>query len=296
MRVTIERFIERALVAAIAIATVIPMGGLADAVASEIDSSVVATDRARVTLISDQTAIRAGSAFWVGLRIELAPGWHTYWRNPGDAGNPAKIDWDLPQSLVAGTIRWPRPERIPSGPLMSFGYHDSVVLLTRMSAFELPPSADTVEIRARASWLVCAEICVPEGGDLALVIPTSAVAVAGKAEAAGEIENFRMRLPGPTLTEGAFRITGGRIELSIPTRSTSSARLEDVWFFPGEYGLVEHAAPQTWTTDTGNLDIALTPGEFPISPNDVLEGLLAVRYEDGSEASWDITATAMPTN
>jgi len=294
----IERIVDRALVAAIVIAASVLMAGPTHALASESGSAVVATDRARVTLISDQTAIRAGSAFWVGLRIQLAPGWHTYWSNPGDAGNPAKIEWDLPQGLVAGTIRWPRPERIPSGPLMSFGYHDSVVLLTRMSAFELPPGADTVEIRASASWLVCAEICVPEGGDLALMIPVSTATAAGKAEAeaAREIEDFAMRLPGPTLTEGAFRSSNGRIELSIPTSSIGSARLEDVWFFPGEYGLVEHAAPQAWTTNAGSLDIALTPGELAISPKDRLEGLLTVRYEDGSEASWSVTATAMLTN
>ena len=296
MRTTIGRIIERALAAAILMATGAAMGEPVHAAASETVSSVISTDRAQVTLISDQTAIHAGSAFWVGLRIKLAPGWHTYWRNPGDAGNPAKIDWDLPQGLVAGTIRWPQPERIPSGPLMSFGYHDSVVLLTRMSAFELPPGTETVEIRARASWLVCAEICVPEGGDLALSMPASAGTAPGKADEASEIEDFAKRLPGPTLTEGAFRISGGRFELSISIPSTDSARFEDVWFFPGEYGVVEHAAPQTWTPDAGVLNISLTPGESPVSPNDALEGLLAVRYEDGSEASWGITATQLPEN
>ncbi|MFT5794773.1 MAG: DsbC/DsbD-like thiol-disulfide interchange protein, partial [Saprospiraceae bacterium] len=115
----------------------------------------------QISLISEVTAIAPGEPFWVLLRQKIRPGWHTYWRNPGDSGAPTEIDWELPAGFTAGDIQWPFPERIAYGPLMNFGYSDEVlypVLIT-------PPASltnEAIEMRARVGWLVCADICIPE--------------------------------------------------------------------------------------------------------------------------------------
>src|SRR5262245_54244220 len=76
--------------------------------------------RVRVELISESAGIQPGGHVWVGLRQQITPGWHTYWINPGDSGEPTEIDWTLPAGFQASDIAWPHPERIPVGPVMSF--------------------------------------------------------------------------------------------------------------------------------------------------------------------------------
>ncbi|HZN52961.1 MAG TPA: protein-disulfide reductase DsbD domain-containing protein, partial [Methylomirabilota bacterium] len=66
----------------------------------------------RVELLSETASIRPGETFWVALRQEITPGWHTYWGvNPGDAGEPTRIEWTLPAGVTAGEIAWPYPSR-----------------------------------------------------------------------------------------------------------------------------------------------------------------------------------------
>jgi len=269
-------------------------GRPADGAEAGIPPAEVRTERSTVSLISDRASVTAGTAFWVGLRMQLAAGWHTYWRNPGDAGNPARITWTLPDGLVAGTIRWPRPERISTGPLMSFAYEDEVVLLTRMSAFTLPAEAETVAIRAHASWLVCAEVCVPEEGDLALRLPVSAVPTAPATDSAARISHFLRQLPQSAPNGVGYRRSSAGFELAVPLPDGASAGIADLWFFPGRYGQVEHPAPQPWKEADGRLLVRLTPGDTPPGPSTPLEGVLAVRYEDGSASSWNITAAERP--
>jgi len=55
--------------------------------------------------------VQAGQTFWLGLKIEHAPHWHTYWQNPGDSGLPTQLNWQLPAGLQAGEIAWPLPKK-----------------------------------------------------------------------------------------------------------------------------------------------------------------------------------------
>src|SRR5215510_8676682 len=134
--------------------------------------------RVTVSLVSDVQTIEPDSTFWVGLRQRIAPGWHTYWINPGDSGEPPSIDWSLPAGFTAGPILWPAPERLPVGPFMSYGYVNEVVLPIQIT---VPPGLDPgmpVTLRGHASWLVCEKICIPEEGDVALTLHVAAVNVA----------------------------------------------------------------------------------------------------------------------
>ncbi|MFH5775804.1 protein-disulfide reductase DsbD domain-containing protein [Paracoccus broussonetiae] len=92
------------------------------------------------------------------LRIELEPGWKTYWRSPGDAGVPPQFDWTGSQNLGEVEMHWPRPETIESGGERTFGYHDSLVL-----PIEIAPQdpARPVELRAVVDFGICDQICVP---------------------------------------------------------------------------------------------------------------------------------------
>src|SRR4051812_48269217 len=78
--------------------------------------------------------VAPGGEVWIALEEMIRSGWHTYWINPGDAGNPTTIDWTLPQGWSAGEIQWPRPKRLPVGPLMDYGYEGKLWLLSKVSA------------------------------------------------------------------------------------------------------------------------------------------------------------------
>ena len=124
---------NRLLLAALAIGI---LAGPAVAAPARAEAAAPAPRRVVVTLIGEGASIEPGTPFWVGLRQQIARGWHTYWINPGDSGEAPTIDWSLPPGFTAEPIVWPRPQRLRVGPAMSYGYTGEVVLLTRL----VPPA------------------------------------------------------------------------------------------------------------------------------------------------------------
>ncbi|MBU0859798.1 MAG: hypothetical protein KJ667_07655, partial [Alphaproteobacteria bacterium] len=72
---------------------------------------------ARITLIPEQATIAPGETVTVGIRQEMDEGWHTYWVNAGDSGEPMRMQWTLPLGMSAGEPQWPVPQKIITGPL-----------------------------------------------------------------------------------------------------------------------------------------------------------------------------------
>src|SRR5215510_8294638 len=129
-----------------AVALILPLvfvvGAAAPVTAAQQHSPLV-----RVELLSEMASIRPGETFWVALRQEITPGWHTYWGvNPGDAGEPTRIEWTLPASVTAGEIAWPYPSRFPVGIAMSYGYENSVVLPIPMTVSDAAKPGSTVTL------------------------------------------------------------------------------------------------------------------------------------------------------
>src|SRR5258706_14262927 len=134
---------------------------------------LVKTEHVEAELVADKAAAQPGKTTTVGLKLRMEPQWHTYWRNPGDSGLPTRIQWILPEGWKAGEIQWPYPQHLPVGPLMNYGYEDEVVLLVALTA---PADAKpgSVPLKARAEWLVCKDICIPEKGELGMALPGAA--------------------------------------------------------------------------------------------------------------------------
>jgi len=145
--------------------------------------SEVRTEQVRATLLAyaphgvpvglAPDAARA-QPVWVGLQIEHAPHWHTYWKNPGDSGLPTELEWTLPPGVMAGDIAWPLPKKIPIGPLVNYGYDGTVLLAVPLiitPGYQPPALADALEIKLKASWLVCREGCLPQEGEFAIRLP-----------------------------------------------------------------------------------------------------------------------------
>ena len=106
----------------------------------------------------------------------MQKGWHTYWQNPGDSGLPTTLEWKLPAGVSAGPIEWPAPHALPAGPLVNYGYDGEVLHLVQLTPQRALATGAPAVLRARADWLVCKEVCIPEGADLELALPVDKTA------------------------------------------------------------------------------------------------------------------------
>jgi thiol:disulfide interchange protein DsbD len=229
-----------------------------------------------VTLLSEAASIKPGASFWVGLRQRIAPGWHTYWTNPGDSGEPPTIDWTLPAGWEAGPLVFPQPERMPVGPLMSYGYIDEVVLLTRLTAPAGVPTGAPVTLRGHAAWLVCEKICIPEEATVALTLPV----IPGKAApgaGASAIERTRRAVPSPSPWPAALRATPETVTVSVAAPGLEPDRIGEVLFFPGRWGVIDHAAVQEVSIDRDGITLRAARGLLPDGARSDLDGVLVIR-------------------
>ena len=130
-------------------------------------------DNVKARLISETDAIAPGQSIWVALEFNIRDGWHTYWRNPGDSGQATKLVWTLPAGLTAGDIVWTAPHRFEIPPLVNYGYakHAMHHGQDHGSRPDLKAGASPLELAAKASWLVCSDVCIPESADLQLKLP-----------------------------------------------------------------------------------------------------------------------------
>jgi thiol:disulfide interchange protein/DsbC/DsbD-like thiol-disulfide interchange protein len=153
-------------------------------------------------VLSDQTA-KPGDTVWAGVDLKMDPGWHTYWKNSGDAGMPTSIAWQLPSGVTAGDVQWPLPEKLPPAEVTTYGYSDETMLLVPLKiGATVPPGPIT--LTANLAWLECKDVCIPVK---ASVQATLNIGNETKASAdAAEIEKWQNKIPGP---EGFFRASAG---------------------------------------------------------------------------------------
>jgi thiol:disulfide interchange protein/DsbC/DsbD-like thiol-disulfide interchange protein len=267
-------------------------------------SAVATTERVTATLVADAVAAEPGRPVWVALRLDIADGWHTYWRNPGDSGEPTRIEWRLPDGVEASDIFWPAPERIPYGPLVNFGYHGRAVHLARITIPADWPADRPVELEAAASWLVCKDICIPEQADLAMTLPNGG----GRSDpaAAAMIAAARDRLPedyagearfGPQpAAAGAGQAARGDLILTLdPAGALADAT--SAYFFPATWGAVDPVAPQRLDRHGTALALTMTAGSEP--PDAELNGVLVLNpdlaRDDPDRRSYAVRATRSET-
>jgi len=233
---------------------------------------VVVTERAQAELVAARDAAEPGQTLLVALRLKAKPGWHTYWRNPGDSGQPTSIEWKLPPGFAAGAIRWPVPQWLPIGPLANYGYEGEVLL---SSEIRVPADAKgKVRLEARAKWLVCdPDHCIPESGELALELPTGSGGPGKWGVAFDAIRVPQAAPPQWTLT--AWR-EGGRVMLEI-----AGAGERALLFLPYEEGKVQHAAPQPIERVGTGVRLAIPVSQQPVGEFLRVAGVL---FAEGTRA------------
>jgi len=195
----------------------------------------------------------------LAIHMRTNPGWHGYWLNPGDAGQPMDVEWQLPPGYAAGPLRYPIPGRLEIAGLMNYVYEHDYAVLVRL---KVPTGATgIVPIRAEAHWLACTDsICVPEQGKLSLDLP-----VGNGAPNRVQLDQWRRALPQPLATVGHFAIGGDKLRIAIPL--PASVVVDKPYLFPEADGIVDYDAKQSFSRN-GDLLIAelsrkdVTPKDF----------------------------------
>jgi thiol:disulfide interchange protein DsbD len=235
--------------------------------------AVVKTPHVTAELVGDRTALVPGASAIVALRLDIAPGWHTYWRNPGESGLPTTLEWKLPPGYSAGEIAWPAPRALPAGPLVNYGYEGEVLHVVPLTVpADAKPGSDAT-LAARADWLVCRETCIPEGADLTLTLPVSAQA-ADDAQWHAKIAATREALPRPAPAAWNARASASGARVTLEFSPASIRDTGALHFFAEREGRIEPSAAQTVTQADGRIAVEL-PVAHDLAPDFTrLQGVL----------------------
>jgi len=134
--------------------------------------AVVTTGQVRAELMAwAPQGLGPGKNMWLGLKIQHQPGWHTYWKNPGDSGLPTQLEWQLPTGWSAGATHWPTPNKIRVGEMTNYGFEGTVLLAAPVSVTPAAKLTEPQEVVLQANWLVCRQECIPQEGRFVLRIP-----------------------------------------------------------------------------------------------------------------------------
>ena len=229
-----------------------------------------------VQLIAPEAQFHPG-ANKAGLYFKLEPGWHVYWKNPGDAGEPPRIKWTNSPQVTVGPLQYPVPKRLPLGPLMDFGYEDEVVFpldvqvkLDTGASFGAysPHSAD---LTAKVSWLVCRGSCIPEKTELQISRPfrQGSETVQPDQQIWARLANKLPQAPPSNLKIGFTpTATGFRLTVITGQKETEAS------FFPSKPDILSNPAPQAVTSTANGLTLDLKKDETVTSSPTELTGLL----------------------
>ncbi len=229
--------------------------------------SASAQNRMSVNLAAEQSRVAAGSTITLAFVMRPAPGWHGYWRNPGDAGAEPRVQWRLPEGWTAAPLQYPAPDRLLVMGLMNYVYERDYALLATLN---VPADAEpgvSVPVDARLEYLVCTnEVCVPETANVTVELVTGAPDAANPAFA-----GYRRALPRPLALEGRFEVSGGRMRIAIPV--PAGAALAEPYFFPVTTDAIGHSAAQA-VSRAGDLLIVETAAGARAGTLPSIEGVL----------------------
>jgi len=255
----------------------------ASAGAFALSGNTVATDNVKARLVSEVDAIGPGQTFWVALELDIRDGWHTYWRNPGDSGEPTKLAWQLPPGFTAGDIVWTTPHRFEIAPLVNYGYAKHAVHMVQVTAPKELKAGTPVSLAAKASWLVCSDVCIPEDANLQLSLPVGARAGGIDPGSAALFTTARSELPSAQPAPTSARIAGDQLIITLGHEwGTTLSQITSLAFFPYDEGGIEYATPQTLTRTKDSVDLAMKVGYQPPKAG-AIRGVLVVTEKNGTQ-------------
>jgi thiol:disulfide interchange protein len=264
------------------------------ALTARADGPPAPKDLVKAELVAETASVVPGARLWVDLHLEIKPGWHVYWRNPGDSGLPTAIDWKLPAGFLAGPILWPVPEHFVQNGIGNYGYAETADLLIPITVPSELADRQAVRLEAEGSWLVCADICIPGNAELSLSLPVAAQTPVPDPATAPLFAAARARLPVPAPFETRFASGQHDFRLLVPSAALSGLRNPTAMFFPNKESLIDAAAVPRFSRDAEGLELLLPKASGGAAVQATLDGVLTLRGEDGAERAYEISANPAP--
>ena len=214
------------------------------ALAASTSASSAEAPHVHVQLVAPEDQLSPTGSNDIGLYFKLEPGWHVYWKNAGDSGEPPHIHWTLPNGVTAGEMQFPAPKRLPLGPLMDFGYDNEVLFPLKLQVAPTVKDGPAI-LHAKVDWLVCREVCIPGKTELELKLQMLPKTPPVSARSTLDVELFErltsaLPKPQPNSFKALFQPTPGGFRLGVET----GKKEREAVFFPADQDILSNPAPQ----------------------------------------------------
>lgn len=262
------------------------MAMLASHMAFAAQSPAEDTGKVVASLVSTHDQVAPGDTFHVALKTVLDDHWHTYWRNPGDSGEPVQIAWSLPEGVTVGRIIWPLPAPIATGPIINYGFEGTPYFPVEFTAPQDAKVGDILDITAQAYYLVCYDVCIPEQAELkiSLTVGESQTDTLNKAG----IDNAILDAPKRQDARGGLELSGQNLSLTL-NGLPDNVDLTESYFFPYEQGYFQHSQPQKVSVGAEGIHIStLADYLWEEDTPDMIEGV--IRYKRNGEFTGEIVS------
>lgn len=201
-------------------------------------------------IIPEKVSIFNENEIYLIVKFDLEKNWHTYWKNPGDSGEPASFEWDLPEGFEISEAMWPTPELIPYPPLTTFGYTDQLELLFKLLLPEGVKENSVIAVSSK--WLVCADVCIPQEGSVSFDLFKANQTY--PSQIGQLLSKIKQKIPldnGKTITS---KIEEDRLVLNLEELGLD---ITDAYFFPFRKDVIDYSVNQKLKKNDEEVSLSL---------------------------------------
>ena len=284
-----HKFIKRVLIGLVALAFSVTIA----------QAAIVKTPHVEAELIARQTAIVSGQPLEVALRLRIIEHWHTYWQNPGDSGLPTKLKWKLPAGFSAGAIAWPYPKKLPLGPLMNFGYEGEALHLVTIETPKNLSPGEKITLSAAASWLVCADVCIPEDGEVSLTLPVVAANTTATPDPRWLNAFSAAHNALPATLDGwksNATISANRLQINLVPPAGEAVDWQEISFYPIRDDLIANAGKQGLAHSSTGFTLTVPLADPVVTDLQTLDGVLVSSGNWGAKHAGKAVAISAPVS
>lgn len=241
---------------------------------AKISAEAASLPHVKVDLVAEDQWITPGGRTLVAFYFQLERGWHIYWLNPGDSGEPPRVQWRLPAGLSAGEIEWPAPQRLGNATVVDFGYEDTVTLLVAINASRSLRTDQPAHFIADLKVLVCKEVCIPGGVQVSLTLPVKSTPPEVDARSVPLFIAGRGSMPRKPPQNWEFSVRDRKDSFLLTAKvGQPPAR---ALFFPLEESQIDNSAPQKIVLQAVGFELTLRKSDQLLKPIKRLRGVLEI--------------------
>lgn len=245
-------------------------------------------------LIAENQWIAPGHTLNVGLHFQLEKGWHVYWVNPGDSGEPPRLTWHLPPGITVGPMEWPTPRRLGTATIADFGYEDAVTLIVPVHAAASLPAKQPAQLAADVKVLVCREMCIPGKAQISLTLPIKSQPSPPDTSTSSLFAVARQSLPQPAPRSWKFGLTDTKD--SFVLSANIGRQITQAVFFPLAESQIDNAAQQKLAPTSAGFQLELRKSDQLLKPIERLKGVLVLAADQSFSIDVPLTKSNAAKN